>query len=65
HLGRIERWEHIEQVFQSTSSHDLRQHHILLVDDVITTGATLEACAAALLQHEGVSVSIAALAAAL
>lgn len=59
---RLERFENIEGVFQVNQPQLLENKHILLVDDVLTTGATLEACAIALLQVPNVKVSIATLA---
>lgn len=59
---RIQRWQNVEGVFTVCDS-TLVNKNILLVDDVITTGATLEACAAAVIDDvPGVSVSIATLA---
>lgn len=60
--GRIQRWENVEKSFSVLDPEDLKGKHILLVDDVITTGATLEACGAEILKEEGVQLSIATLA---
>jgi len=60
--GRYERWLNVDSVFRLANPGELSNQHILLVDDIITTGATLEACAQALLEEKGVQVSIAALA---
>ncbi|HET6228078.1 MAG TPA: ComF family protein [Bacteroidia bacterium] len=60
--SRFIRWKNVEHIFYTENQHLLRHKHILLVDDVITTGATLEACAQALLKIEGVKVSIATMA---
>ena len=59
---RIERWENVEEVFRVKNPEKLKGKHILLVDDVITTGATIEACAAELIKLPDVRVSVAALA---
>lgn len=59
--NRFERWKNVENIFEISQPEQLKGHHILLVDDIITTGSTLEACAYQLLKIEGVKVSIATL----
>ena len=59
---RIERWNNIESKFELKNGADVMNKHVLLVDDVITTGATLEACGAELLKIEGLQLSIASFA---
>jgi predicted amidophosphoribosyltransferase len=59
--GRYERWENVSEAFACASGKVLTGKTILLVDDVLTTGATLEACARPL-QQAGASVLIATLA---
>jgi predicted amidophosphoribosyltransferase len=58
---RIERWENIEGKFELRDTHAVKDKHLLLVDDVITTGATLESCGAAILQESSVFLSVATL----
>ncbi len=59
--GRIERWQNMEGKFILSASEKIKNKHVLLVDDVITTGATLEACGTELLNGENVRLSIATL----
>lgn len=60
--SRFNRWTNVESIFQLKNTENLEGKHILLVDDVITTGATLEACAQTLLKVPDVKVSIATMA---
>jgi len=59
--GRIERWKNMEGKFVLKSPAAIHNKHLLLVDDVVTTGATLESCGNELLQAENVKLSIACL----
>jgi len=59
--NRLERWQNVEHLFALRDQAAVRGHHVLLVDDVITTGATLEACGRALLSEESCRLSIATL----
>ncbi len=58
---RTERWENVAESFALKNAPFLKGKHLLLVDDVVTTGATLEASAHTLLNIEGVKLSIATL----
>jgi ComF family protein len=60
--SRYERWTNVEGIFSVADVANLRGKHVLLVDDVITTGSTIESCASELLKTEGVRVSVVALA---
>ena len=59
--GRIERWKNIEGKFLMKDPKAIQNKHLLLVDDVVTTGATLEACGNELLSAENVKLSLATL----
>ncbi len=59
--GRIERWKNMEGKFILSNQDDIRNKHLLLVDDVVTTGATFEACGNELLKAENVQLSLASL----
>jgi ComF family protein len=60
--SRVERVRNVADAFELKNGNGLKGKHLLLVDDVITTGATLEACATKLLTIEGCKVSIGTLA---
>lgn len=60
--SKFERWQNVEGIFGVADPLEFFQKHVLLVDDVVTTGSTLEACIFALQQVEAKSVSIATLA---
>ncbi|HEY3372756.1 MAG TPA: phosphoribosyltransferase family protein [Prolixibacteraceae bacterium] len=60
--SHYERWQNVEGIFELKNPEAFSGKHILLVDDVVTTGATIEACAQAILSKTDARVSIATLA---
>lgn len=58
---RVERWQNIEGKFELIKPEAIEGKHVLLVDDVITTGATLEACGSELLKAKNLQLSVATL----
>ena len=62
HKSRIERSENMDGAFALADKDSLVNKHILLLDDVLTTGATLEACYQTLKDVEGIKISIATIA---
>lgn len=60
--SRYDRWTNVEGIFTVTDPEKLRNRHILVVDDVITTGSTIEACVSEIIKVENVKISVASLA---
>jgi len=58
--GRMERWQNMEGKFELVNPEKIQDKHILLIDDIITTGATLEACGQELTRANNAKLSIAA-----
>lgn len=55
---RYKRWENIENKFELDLSINIDNKHIILLDDVITTGATMEACGKSILNANNVNLSV-------
>lgn len=60
--SRFNRWENVKEVFAVQNPEKIRYKHVLVCDDVLTTGATMEAAIQHLIEVEGVTVSVVTLA---
>ena len=59
--SRFSRWENVKDIFSVEDKEQLRNKHVLIVDDIITTGATMEACIHLLREASVASVSVASI----
>jgi len=62
HKGRFDRWKNVTELFYLTNLSFFENKHILLIDDIITTGATIEACYNELIKTKNIKISIAVMA---
>ena len=58
HKSVFERWMNVQDIFALTRKESIENCHILLIDDVVTTGATLEACLQILREIPGIRISL-------
>src|SRR5690606_30962093 len=62
HKTKLSRWENVNRIFHILDPRPIMNKRVLLVDDVVTTGATLEACGQTLLRAGCSELSIACIA---
>jgi ComF family protein len=60
--NRFHRWQNVKEVFQLTDINALHRKHVLICDDVLTTGATLEAAIQKLAVTPNIKISVVTLA---
>jgi ComF family protein len=62
HKSRVERWTNVSGIFEVVNQNAIRGKNILIIDDVITTGASTESCAHTLLHAGAQQIAVASLA---
>lgn len=60
-MSAQDRLQNVDDAFRLTDAQKIADKHILLIDDIITTGATVSACGRELAKAHGVSISVLAL----
>lgn len=62
HKSTFERWQNVDGIFELHRPESFSGKHVLILDDVLTTGSTIAACASCLMQVQGIQISILTLA---
>ncbi len=60
--SKVERWKNVEQAFSVYPGSKVKGRHFILVDDVFTTGSTIESCAETLIKNGAKNLSVVTLA---
>lgn len=58
HKNRVSRWQTMQDAFKISDENSLKGKHVLLLDDIVTTGASLEACGEKILKVPGTKLSL-------